>query len=626
MLRYTLLLLLFLGNQIFLSSIGEPARQESRIQAVYDNYQVSGEGVIVAILDRGIDYRHPAFLNPDGTTRLAYIYDMVNPEGANVNPYGIGTIFSPGQINASLAMGGEPLSMDLGGHGTATTSIAAGNGAGAESVLDVRGVAHGATILAVKMIQDPFPAGNGQAAQSGFFNADYIDEALQFVADKAELLNLPAVALMNFGSIGGPTDGTSAVCQVMEEFVAKGHLLVCGVGDDGGGDNSAAGTIDGVGNSLDLKINKAAAGNLRLDLYYDDTDRFEVTLTEPDGTVNGPYAAPGNAATADVTANPNFNLFHRGSAVDFFGAESPRRQILVDLSGPTGEYTINLRATQLNGSGGFQASLNPATYNSMNGFTTLLREGHSINDYSSAPSVISPGDYVVDNTWTDINGFARGLMGQGDPGEIWIGSSEGPTNDNRLGIDLAAPGEVLFAAYSPGTFYSRFAFNTVENSNGLYGIQNAVSAAAPLLTGVIALLLEMDPTLTQAEVKDILQRTARQDAFTGAVPNNTWGYGKLDALAAAAEVNRLVGTRELAPASVAIAPNPVDDRLRLRGENLADWKELCYFEVSGRRLGCTTESERQDGVIAVNHLPSGIYWVSGIDQDGRRRTGKFVKR
>ena len=57
----------------------------------------------------------------------------------------------------------------------------------------------------------------------------------------------------------------------------------------------------------------------------------------------------------------------------------------------------------------------------------------------------------------------------------------------------------------------------------------AVSAAAPVVTGIIALMLEVDPTLDAGSIKKILQETARSDRFTGPTPNPLWGHGKVDA-------------------------------------------------------------------------------------------------
>ncbi|MCP5119456.1 MAG: hypothetical protein GY953_52310, partial [bacterium] len=86
------------------------ARQETRVDAAIARFGVSGRGVLIAIVDRGIDWRHPAFLNPDGTTRIKAIFDLLDDTGAQApdNPYGIGTLYTEEQINAAL-QGGPPL-------------------------------------------------------------------------------------------------------------------------------------------------------------------------------------------------------------------------------------------------------------------------------------------------------------------------------------------------------------------------------------------------------------------------------------------------------------------------------------------------------------------------------------
>lgn len=90
---------------------GPELREAVRLDQAVDQYGVTGEGVVVVMIDRGIDYRHPDFIDDDGNTRIAYIFDMVNPAGADApdNPYGVGTIITRAQINASLQAGGAPL-------------------------------------------------------------------------------------------------------------------------------------------------------------------------------------------------------------------------------------------------------------------------------------------------------------------------------------------------------------------------------------------------------------------------------------------------------------------------------------------------------------------------------------
>src|SRR5208282_2878026 len=92
-----------------------------------------------------------------------------------------------------------------------------------------------------------------------------------------------------------------------------------------------------------------------------------------------------------------------------------------------------------------------------------------------------------------------------------------------------APGDSVFTTYNTNSYWATFRFNEIQDGNGLYGRASATSAASPIVTGIIALMLQMNPKLDASMVKQFLQQSARADAFTGAVPNPRWGYGKVDA-------------------------------------------------------------------------------------------------
>lgn len=585
---------------------GTRAAAETRLDEVYPAYNVSGEGTLVIMIDRGIDYHHPAYLKPDGTTRLAYVFDMIN--GDDGNPYGVGQVLDEDAINTDLMTDGPPISNDNHGHGTACTGIIAGNGAGSDGSDDFIGVAPEATIISIKLVQDGFPAGGGSPGEQGFFNPDYIPIALQFARDKIAELGLPSVTLMNIGSIGGPTDGTGTIGRALADFAAD-HAFVCGVGDDGGANNVARGNINSVGNDavVDIRISKMTPGNMDVGLWYAANDRFEARLILPDGQQLVP-GVPNNSARTSET-DGNTTIWHNGADADFWGSTGDRREVFTRISSGTGIFTLRLRGITVN-SGDFIATMNPSHVGLENEFLDFGTNEGSINDYSASPGVISPGDYVFAPTFRSIDGNTYG-GGQGAPGEIWTGSSKGPTHDGRLGIDFAAPGEVLFGPYSMDSFYGRFVSSRVAGGNNLYGIQNAVSAAAPLATGVIALMLEMDPTLTPAEILSILQTTARSDNFTGDTPNNTFGHGKIDAKAALDEVNRIVGTNDTRSQAfvVKISPNPVRDLLQFSLPDGQPITDMTVYDVVGRKQVLTAPNGTSAGQLDVQSLASGSYFL-----------------
>ena len=614
------ILLLLISIPIFAQGI--PAREEVNLDDVYNQYNLTGENTLVVMIDRGIDYRHPDFLDENGNTRLAYLFDMIDPTGSG-NPYGVGTIFNRTEIDQALDNNDPPLSMDRYGHGTATTGIICGNGSGTASG-DFQGVAPKATIISIKITHDPFPAFGSEPAQTSFFDASYIPIALQFAADKIAELGLPSVTLMNIGSVGGPTDGTSLICRAIDDFVTAGNTFVCGVGDDGGNDNHSSGTIAS-NQTIELEVQKGDAGFLRFDLWYSEDDRFTVSIERPNGTVEGPFAAPANSSGVVDQFLGDINMFHRGADVEFYGSDSNKREMLIDFSGVPGTYKVILQGAQIN-DGSFHATLNSSTYANDNKFLSFVVPGYSINDYASANLVITPSDYVVQNDWFDIDGIFRDITGQGEDGELWIGSSSGPTHDDRLGVDFTAPGEVCHGAYSDNTYYENFPFNVLQNSNGLYGIQNAVSAAAPLSTGVIALMLEVNPNLTPAQVKTILQNSSREDSDTGSVPNNVWGHGKLDALQAINDTYASLGIESFGkPSDFNVYPNPTKSDFTIELD-----KE--YSEINTtitNLLGQVIASERFVNThtldLKINNA-NGIYFVNVTTSEGLSETIKIIKQ
>lgn len=624
---YLLLIVTFFILRSETYSQGIPSRNEAKIDLVQAQYNLSGEGVVTVMMDRGIDFRHPDFIDENGNTRLAYIYDLYDDSGANDpdNPFGEGTIFDEQEINASLQSGGVPLSNDIFGHGTATTGIIVGNGSAVSSTDDFRGVAFQSKIISIIVTKDFVPPFGSNPGQQGAYNPEILTYAFQFAEEKVAELNMPSVTLLNIGSIQDPTDGSIAFCDIVNDYVANGHTFVCGVGDDGGKDNHLISNMV-QSQTSEIIIEKGETGYLRFTGWYSENDRFEFTIVRPNGQVEGPFSSPSGASDAKDDFLDQVNIYHRGADVEFSNSSSNLRQLLIDFFGEVGTYTISITPTEINSDGKMNSFLNPSRYNNNNSFVNNINPGGNINPFSACHASISPGDYVVTNTWKDIDGVTRMKNGEGLPGELWKGSSRGPTMDDRLGIDLVAPGELAWAAYSEDSYYAFFKSNTLENSNGSYGIQNAVSAAAPIVTGVIALMLEINPNLSPAEIKTILQESAIEDSFTGVTPNVQWGHGKLDALEAINQTYftvRVDDKSEVEEFDITVTPNPANNFVEISYPDyfpatmlmtlyLFDGNKLKDFEISS------------GDQLDISDLPKGIYVIHGSYKSSII-TNKFIK-
>jgi hypothetical protein len=339
--------------------------------------------------------------------------------------------------------------------------------------------------------------------------------------------------LLNIGSSGGPMDGTSALCQSINQAVGPGipgFVFVTGTSDDGGMPSHAAGTVAPNGTAT-IQINHGNPGTLYFDLWYSSTDRFDVTITTPHGTY-GPYTSPAANNTYDIQNTSDFLYYQLGGSVNFYNTIIPQREIYAQLTGPTGAYSVTLTGTVVT-NGHFNASLNPSQiYNpsaNSNYFTSYVVPGYNIWDLASATNDICPNDYVHRTNWVDITGVARSEADEGGLGQLWGGTGLGPTYDGRIGVDVSAPGESVFTVYNTNSYWDTFQFNLIQDGLGLYGRADATSAANPLVTGIIALMLQKNPRLDAAMVKQILHQSAKADMFTGAVPNPQWGYGKVSA-------------------------------------------------------------------------------------------------
>ena len=639
MMRVIIIYLMFF---LFCSTLfsDDKVRNETGVNKVWSDLGIKGNGVIVAILDRGIDYTHPDFTNEDGTTRILYIFDLTDNSGANNsnNPYKVGTIYDEAQINSALSSGTMLTTRDAVGHGTSTTGLAAGNGKASNGLYT--GMAPNSKIIVVKTTTEGAPAHDGEPAEAPFYNPDLIQTAITFVKTKASEKNMPVVMLANFGSVGGPMDGTSSLARMIDsEFGAEhpGKIFVSGSSDDGGLDNHAAGNI-AQGQTIDIKI-KNTSTQLRVDLWYNENDRFDVEIVTPSKT-SGPFSSPATNQLRDQQFETEFSYYHNGSSVDFFEAENNKREIMIDFK-TAGNFILRLTGTQIS-DGSFHASLNPSRIfaGSGNIFETFAVPGYTVWDLATAHNNIVPNSYVIRQNWLDVNGVSRTDLGnEVGEGDLWVGSGVGPTYDERLGMTVSVPGNSNISTYAERSYFASFSHVLINGGEGKYGIQSAVSGAAPVLTGIIALMLEANPLLNSVQVKEILQNTARSDNFTGTTPNTKWGYGKADAFAAVSEVLNTTDIKIL-ESNIPITykleqnyPNPFNPTTTISYSIATNVKretqkvKLTLYDVLGKDITTLVNEVQSPGNYRVefdgSRLSSGIYYYQ-LKSDKFIETKKMI--
>lgn len=468
-------------------------RRVSCIDAVQTpRFRLTGKGVLIGVIDSGIEYANADFRQEDGATRIRFLWDQT-VEGTPPEGYRIGSEFSAEQINEALQQPNRTMrlqkvpSVDSSGHGTAVAGVAAGNGRNSGG--RYRGTAPDAELIIVKL---------GNPGGVGFPRTAELMQAVDYIVQKAEMLQMPVSVNISFGNTYGAHNGTSLPERFLDAAAQIGRTLISvGTGNEGAEAGHTSGFVrEGEETSVPLGVQERQ-GAFSLQIWTDYTDVIGVTIKTPSGERVGPIREV-MGAQRFLTGKTEILLYY-GEPSPYIGLNEIFLEFLpVDDYVNSGEWNIILVPEQIV-TGRFEMWL-PASYTLNEGTAFFYpTEELTLTIPSTASRVLTVAAYDADTmSYADFSGRGR-------------------KNQNNQKPDLAAPGVNVVS---------------VQGEEG-YASFTGTSFAAPFASGGAALLMEWGITekndlfLYGEKAKAFLRRGARELPGYDSWPNNQLGYGAL---------------------------------------------------------------------------------------------------
>jgi subtilisin family serine protease len=505
-----------------------------------------GDGIVIGVIDSGIDWRHGAFVKPeDSSSRLLALWDqfLTAGSGETAGPSSVGVEYLQATITQALQGNATVRSLDSDGHGTHVAGIAAGNGAPASCCTGVgvyAGVAPKADLIVVKY--------DYRTTEELGANQSLVD-ALNYIFNHSSVGTKPVVVNISQGDNLGPHDGTTLVERTINSLVAggPGRAIVVAAGNFANTQCHVKGRVTGNNNlEIEFKIRDGHEYDAYLDLWYERAGTLNLEVIPNEGTGSGVVNHGANPAPVVVNptadADRQFSIDVDGTINGAFNRDNNFRILISKPSSgnlPAGDWKLKL------------INPNPTGVS----FHCWIERGDNAPQF--LPSVDTPDGKVRSSSDSTLSTPSTAFdaitvanySGKTDccdccpDNDIHQTSSRGPVArivaapgvppNNKP--DIAAPGDMITSAKADAANLRGNCCSCCPDACCcLYQDMTGTSMAAPHVAGAIALLLEENHALTKADILTHLQAsvTARPSGGT----QEAWGAGLLNVQAA---INRL---------------------------------------------------------------------------------------
>jgi len=583
-----------------------------------------GKGTIFGLIDTGIDFTHPDFKDSTGKSRVKWLWDQTKPTAANTpQPYNYGQNWNNQQIDSGLSTHQDMYAF---GHGSRVAGVAVGNG---NFNPIYKGIAPKADIMCVAI---DFSS-----------NGPVVLDAMHYLVGKAIAANKPFVINLSLGDYYGSHDGKDLQSLAMDSMMANiaGRCLVAAAGNAGN-------------TPFHLKYNVTADTNFTF-MQNTSANQFSYGLFADTNNFKNAHYTIGvyNKTSFNYEGNINFRTITSclntvvNDTIKFNGNRIGIVQTAAAINGKTYELDINISADsssyfwtlETTGSGLFDAwdfeylpiSQVPSAlagiprmiyYKAPDVLQTVC------TSYQCSDEVITVANYNERRGFTSLGGLYSPQLGPFDT--LSPSSSAGPTRDGRLKPDIAATGDNIMAAANVYLCHwdaINYPHDGIISQDTMYMIFNGTSSASPAVAGVALLYLQKKPSATNRDVKQAITNCPKQDYFTGNnLPNNGWGYGKLDGFDAL--TCNMVTTNASPYASfntqVSVYPNPAQKQIQFVFNTDVNNADIIIYSLLGEEVN-NIHTYTNNVNVPVQQLADGLYLYKILKEKTVIYQGKFIK-